>query len=440
MANKNRRTFLQNVAAVSLFALSEAKAQGNSQATGRPPIQFDFATDLDKDDIYKFLDNTATTKWDAPPIVITNYTQSTAANPKPVGSIDKYPDTAAPPLQGAPIRLWWAVQKRCRVFEGAGKGQLVGTPKVVIPRSWQVTIQVFAVLFIYNDNTVVTPTIKAKIENAFNAFQYPNPQHEGPMEYLQRILSGDPTIKADYFSVVNTFSITKVSGSLKAQDDVDLAARNLYGGQTQGTVWTSPNSHEQLNGPNGFFAKRNIRLVCPEQAEFLGRVPPPEQDPHKVELKQGQNEKDVVQQIAQNDAQGQCSELTENDWPILTLAVWPEFKVDWRDFSFDIGCGIRIVLTLPVLEIQISGVDLWVYTKYPNSWSNVFSTIETCAFDAALSGAVVGVVMWDPVAGLAAFTADFGECITNHLLQTIECMIPGLGLVTKVVTPWHDVI
>lgn len=440
MAKKSRRTFLQNVAASSLFALSDAAAQGSPLGTGRPPIQFDFATDLDKDDIYKFLDSAAPT-WDAPPTVVPNFTQSTMPK-KPVGSIDKYPDTVTGPLQGAPIRLWWAVQKQCKVFKGAGNGQLVGTPKVVIPESWQVTIQVFAALFIKNDSAV-TPAIKTAIESAFNAFHYPNPQNEGPLDYLQRVISGNQSIKADYFSVLNTFSLSKVPGSLKAQDEVDLAARQLYAGQTPGTVWTSPNSHEQLDGPNGFFAKQNMRLVCPERTEFLGRVPAPQTDQHIVELQQGQTAKQVVQQIAKNDTPAQCSdlsELTENDWPILTLAVWPEFKVEWRDFTFDIGCGIRIVLTLPVLQIQISGVDLWAYTRYPNSWSTVLSIIQHCAFEAALSGAVVGVVLLDPIAGLVAFEAYFEGCITDHLQQTIECMIPGLGLVTSVKNPWHDLV
>jgi hypothetical protein len=302
----------------------------------------------------------------------------------------------------------------------------------------QVTIQVSAVLFIKND-AAVTPAIKTAIENAFNSFNYPNPQNEGPLDYIQRVMSGT-SIKTDYFSVVNTFSISKVPGSLKVQDDVDAAAKQLYAGQTPGTIHTSPTSQEQIDGANGFFVQRKIRLVCPEQTEFLGRVPPPVEDPHKVEIQPNQNEKDVVKQIAQNDTPSQCSELTENDWPILTLLAWPEFKVVWRDFAFDIGCGIRIILTLPVLQLQISGTDLWVYTKYPNSWSVLLNTIAQCAFDAALSGAVVGVVMWDPVAAVAAFGADFEECISNHVLQTIECMIPGIGLVTSVKNPWHDLI
>jgi hypothetical protein len=49
-------------------------------------------------------------------------------------------------------------------------------------------------------------------------------------------------------------------------------------------------------------------------------------------------------------------------------------------------------------------------------------------------------VLLDPVAGLGAFEAYFEGCITDHLTQTIECMVPGLGLVTSVKNPWHDVI
>jgi hypothetical protein len=435
MSKKSRRTFLQNVAAASLLALSDARAQVSSPSAGRPPIQFDFATDLDKDDIYKFLDSAAPT-WDALPSSFPGFTQSTVSK-KPVGSIDKYPESALPPLQGAPIRLWWAVQKRCKVFEGSGQGQLVGTPKVLIPKSCQVTIQVFAILFIKSD-TAVTPVIKTKIETAFNNFQYP--RDGDPLTFIQNAVVHDPTIKTDYFFVANTFSISKVSGTLESKNDLDAAATQLYAGQTPAMIWTGPNSREPLQGQNGFFATRHMRLVCGEKVDFLGRIPAPLSDPHKVELPQGQTEKQAVQQIARNDTPVQCSELTEKDWPILTLAVWPEFKVDWRDFTFYIGCGIRIVLTLPVLQIQISGVDLWVYTRYPNSWTPVLSTIQHCAFEAALSGAVIGVVLLDPIAGLGAFEAYFEGCITDHLTQTIECMVPGLGLVTSVKSRWHDVI
>jgi hypothetical protein len=433
MVIKNRRTFLQNAAAASLFALPSAQAQGPTPS-GRPPIQFDFAASLDKEEVYKFLDSNVMTTWDAPVDVKKGYSLSTV--PKKLQDLmDKYPNDMPGPLQGTPIRLFWAVQKRCKVFEGDGTGQLVGTSNIVIPKSWQVTIQFYAVLLIRND--APAQAVRGKIETAFKNFRFP--RDGDPLSFIQKAIANDATIQTDYFSIVTTFSISKVPGTLDVRPEVEDAASAFYAGKTAGEIWTGPNTKERIGGDNGFLAQRKIRRVCPEKEEFVGRVPSPKQDPHKVELSAGQNPEDAIKSIANDDTPTVCGELKENDWPLLTLATWPEFKVDWRDFAFDIGCGIRIVLTLPVLQIQWSAVDLWIYTKYPPSWSNVLNQIVTCAFNAALSGAVVGVVLLDVVAGLTAFVAAFENCIQEHLGQTIECMIPGIGLVTRVASKWQDV-
>ncbi len=439
--DKNRRTFLQNAAAASLFALSGSKVQSAPLTPGRVPIHFDLAADLDKDDVYKFLHGTSMT-WDAPLTVDQQYSQSSVPK-KSVGVIDKYPDDmkspdgTPSPLRGTPLRLFWAVQRRCRVFEGPGKGQLVGLLNLVIPQSWQVTVQAYAVLFTKNDGSVPAD-VKSRMETAFNNFQYP--KDGDPLDYLQKIMSGDSTIKTDYFSVENTFSLNKVAGSFHAQHDTDLAIQDLYAGKANGTIYTGPNSPEPLDAQNGFFARRNLKLVCAEgPPEFLGRIPQRQPNPHEVVLQSGQTPQQAVQLIAASDQPQGCGDLTENDWPIMTLVAWPEFRLVSRDFTFEIGCGIRIILTLPVLQFQTRGTDLWVYTKYPNKWAPVVSIIRNCAFESALAGGVVGVVLLDPVAGLAVFDHVFEQCITDHLMDTIECMVPGLGLVTSVKKDWQDV-
>src|SRR5262249_13355618 len=156
MAYKNRRAFLQNVAALPLLAVPDSDAHStNPTQAERPPIQFDFSANLDRDEIYKFLDNSAMTTWEAPLALPKGYSQSSAAK-KPVGLIDKYPDDIQSSLRGQPVRLWWARQAQCRAQQGTGTGQFVGTSEVTIPCSWQVNINVFAVLLIKNDGSVPT--------------------------------------------------------------------------------------------------------------------------------------------------------------------------------------------------------------------------------------------------------------------------------------------
>jgi hypothetical protein len=220
-------------------------------------------------------------------------------------------------------------------------------------------------------------------------------------------------------------------------DDEELALRKLYSDPAAGTVRTSSGSQEPIKR---LFDDRNIRLACADKTDFLGRVPDRPVDPHEVIPKQGQTEEQAVQEIAKNDTPTACKELTENDWPILTVLAWPEFRMILEDVTINLGCGIRIIITLPVLQLQISGKDLWVYTRYPGSWTNITSIIKQCAFEGALAGGVIGVVTLDPASALAAFLAYFQDCISTHLQQTIECMVPGLGLVDKVIDPWHDFI
>jgi hypothetical protein len=426
MAQKNRRVFLQSIAALPMLTAHDpTRPAPNSSQTGRPPIQFDFAANFDKDDIYRFLDG-QTTKWDAPLVLPRLYSPSSVPK-KAVGSIDKYPDDIQGALVGKAIRLWWARQKKCRVQQGAGQGQFVGSSEVVIPCSWQVTIQIFAVLLMKNDGSVPA-SARQTIETAFTNFQYP--RDGDPLSFIQKAINNDPTLSTDYFSVINTFTLTKVPNAFISKNDQESAFKN------GGTVWTGPNSQMPMQK---YFEEKEINLVCSERAEFLGRIPEPRPDPHIVEIKDG-NKKDAVEGIANNDTPPACKDLKENDWPLLTIDFWPEFQVVMKDCSIDIGCGIHIVLTLPVLQMRISGHDLWVYTKYPKSWSVIDTVVQQCAFEAGLEGAVVGVVLWNFGAGLAAFLGAFQDCINRHVQNTIECMVPGLALLISVKKDWFDVL
>jgi hypothetical protein len=438
MAPKNRRAFLQNVAALSLLNVPDAiGVAANPSQTGRPPIQFDFAANLDRDDLYKYLDSKVTTPpWKAPLTVPQGYSRSNVQE-KSVGIIDKYQaDIQSDTLKGTPIRVWWARQKQCRVRQGEGQGQFVGGSGVVIPCSWQVTIEVFAVLLIKNDGSVPAPA-RTKIEAAFTNFLYP--RDGDPLAFIQRTVTNDQTLSTDYFSVVNTFSVTKVAGSFLRKNDQDSTITDLRTGTgtVKGNVWTGPTPSPHIPMKD-YFEQHQVQFSCSDE-DFLGRVPAPTQDPHIHKL-EDETKEHAVQTIANNDTPTACQNMQPHNWPLLTIDVWPEFQIVMKDCSIDIGCGIHIVLTLPVLQSRISGHDLWVYTNYPKDSPRVDRMVEKCAFEAGLEGAVVGVALFNFPAALSAFLGAFQDCITKRADETIECMVPGLALLISTQKDWFDVL
>lgn len=60
-----------------------------------------------------------------------------------------------------------------------------------------------------------------------------------------------------------------------------------------------------------------------------------------------------------------------------------------------------------------------------------------CAFDAALLGAVIGVVLVNFAAGLVALNS--AGCIKQEPHRQSVFRLLGLGLITTVKKPWQDV-
>jgi hypothetical protein len=443
MSRKSRRMFLRNVAAAALFAIPGANAQTKPQTSKRRSIHFDYEAMLDKDEMYQFLEGTQT-GWDIPLIKNAHYALSAAAQKKHIDKpIDKFPDDMPGPLKGTPLGISWAVTRRCSILRGLQKPELVGVVNPLITRSVQITIQAYAVLLINTDKgpdgkPLVPDAVNQVIVGAFNKYTYSATGPE-PVEYMQNVMNSNPQIKAEFFSVEIACSINKVAGTQQTYQEQLLALDTLYNGKPKGEITVKPGVTEDLSVDPNYFRRNEIYLRCAEKSQLIGRIPAPPSDPHKVELQQNQKPEDALHEMAESDQPGNCNELVDHNWPIMTLAEWPEFKVDWRDFTFDIGCGVRIVLTLPVLQKQISGTDLWAYTKYPPSWDSVKKQIGDCVYKSALIGGVLGVIALDPLVALAAFNAAFEECIVDHFGQTIDCMVPGLGLITSVHSKWQDV-
>jgi hypothetical protein len=130
---------------------------------------------------------------------------------------------------------------------------------------------------------------------------------------------------------------------------------------------------------------------------------------------------------------GDCGKMNREDIKLLSLAAWPEFKVEWRDERIRIGCA-TVVISIPVLKTRISNLNFYVYFALPQEVGRTVIAIgKTCAIRSALGGAVIGVIVGNPAAALVAFNALFRMCIEREVKR---CINPGI-LVLKEAGEWQ---
>ena len=193
----------------------------------------------------------------------------------------------------------------------------------------------------------------------------------------------------------------------------------------------------------GYFSQRKFRGRRLKSINLDG-VPQQPKDPiHQVDASAGTPDRIITDITNREGAALECdSNFKLQQWKIMTLLHIPEFKLIWRDHSFEIGCGVTVVLTLPVLQTRISELDLYAYARAPSDVGQYIERmIEDCAWKAALAGAVIGIVMANFASALAGFVGAFTDCIETKTADTIKCLIPGLMLMTEVMQghDWTDV-
>jgi hypothetical protein len=330
------------------------------------------------------------------------------------------------------------MHKWYEVTEGSRPGQVVGNFDVVVPMEQGVKVYVSSVLLI-RDTT--PPDIKQTIEVGFNQYQYP--RDGNPHDYMRDKMSADPRITHDMFAVENTFSIKK-DGDATPHDEQERALLAIYEGRGNGTIYPGPppQKQEPLNDSE-YFKKRQLS-ARPIRWEAVGRVPQKQRHPNEVENSNQRPADEIIGEISDREADAlDCGrDFERKDWPVMTLLAYPEFRVVWRDYSYEIGCGVRVVLTLPVLQKQTTSVVLWAYTRYPKDIEDLIGhVVVTCAWEGALVGAVVGVVFVNFPAAVQAFRAVFEVCIVRHFAKYFDCLIPGLTVISEVKPgdAWHDV-
>jgi hypothetical protein len=430
----DRRNFLRRTAVgAATFALPLLKLDDTPQAAQVPtnlsriPIKFDYSINLADQKIYEFMDSSAT-DWNAPNPTKDGYGMSTAKK-KPVGK----PISETREKSPKPIRLAWCVRKWYEILEDAPPGKLAGKIDVIVPKEQNVKVQVWSVLLLRKD--LIDDTSKAalrkKVEDAFAQYEYP--AEPDAIDYVRRKLSAEPDIGTEMFSVENTYSLSKVSGTYKDYPQQDDALQKLYMGQLQGAIWTGPGLKEDLFAPEkNYFARRKFRRVL-LYSTIEGVPDTAPKSLHQPEPSNKNTDQIIDDILNQEKKMISCSDksLKKDKWPIMTVLVWPEFMVKWQDVDYDLGCGVHVVLRWPRLLTRNSELNLWAYAQHsPNNL--VDDVLYNCIYPSALAGTVIGIVTTNIELALSIFIALLENCVKVQIL----CLIPGLALITKS-GDWH---
>jgi hypothetical protein len=133
---------------------------------------------------------------------------------------------------------------------------------------------------------------------------------------------------------------------------------------------------------------------------------------------------------------GDCGELKSESKKLVTLSKWPEFKIEWRAKTIRIGC-VSITINLPIPRIRFSELTAYVRYQMPKSVEQtVWAIVQTCTIRSGLVSAVVGIILLNPAAALAAFQSSFTQCVQQ---EVVTCVNPGI-VVIKVHEGWKDVV
>jgi hypothetical protein len=321
-----------------------------------------------------------------------------------------------------------------------GTGAIVGSFRINIPEEQPVTLTVYADLFVRGD---APPAATAAIIAAFNAF---DPLVDGdPDDYMAAKLRAPENINIQPSMFrTNLFGRLIKSGASIQHTEEKTRKLEPYLSQGSGSVWALENGHiveHPFHGDPGYLVGRKLTAVLVSSIKVLN-IPAEPASPYKI-VGPAADFNNALDIAANREAeQTRCSgeEYFVKNWKIATLLTFPEFMIVWRAFDVDLGCGVHVTLSYPVLEIRWSDLTLYAFARYPSDLGNlVEDAIVDCALKSALAGAVIGVAMGNFASAIAAFQALFTRCLQDKFREAIKCMMPGLAINTEITQQWHDI-
>lgn len=328
---------------------------------------------------------------------------------------------------GKDLVLLWARQLHFQVFRNL---QLLGDFEIVVPVGQQVQLPVYAGLFV---KVGLASADRNTIYQVFKDYD-PN-KNSDPIQYVEDNLKSNSTITRDMFYIDYTYEVKKVGQIIEYRQQLKHM-EDVWRGNVEGVLYDRDGNKIKFGQ---YTENTNITYRQVSQLD-LQQVPSESKIPYIREIGAGDDPnsaaEDIVDSIIETSS---CDQMQKHWYPFMTLLVYPEFRVRMKDFRVEIGCGVWIVITLPVLEIKMSGLELYVFWGMQDLGDIVLEIVTDCIWTSAGIGAVVGVVLWNFVAAIAAFQATFERCIQIKTGRAIRCLVPGLAIVKVVRDDWRPV-
>lgn len=354
-------------------------------------------SDLATDEFYDFL-------WDAK--------QTTFDEPAPAAPVNFTADQAEYAFGAAPQALGfsWAVRETYSITSGHN-GQHIATLEVVVPVVQDLRIWSVGVLFFRND---VAQDVASAIRERVRTYD-----PTSGIDPLDWAYDGIPAGVKGAFSMFDfrlRSRVEKVGSAREFADARDSALQHFqkFYGETY-----------RLDGPI---------------TELIKDIP--ERIPHRNERKvtdptsESEAEKEI-DMIVREQNPGNCDGLEKWQERVADLLNYSEYMTRWELVDIEI-CGIvigKMHASVPYTRNVV--LQLWAFAQYPQDPLAVLGDmVKECAKQAATAGIVVGLVLGNFPAALAAFETAFSECMEHKLDRFVPCLIPGI-VVMKVEGPWH---
>ncbi len=298
-----------------------------------------------------------------------------------------------------------------------GKERKLQDVFVQVPVLYNLSIEIESILYIASSR--VSENGRKIINNAYEQFK-----DQDPILFIAEALNSEQAkregLTTSDFHVALRYTLTQVGTSTHNLDQVHALERYYKGGVeiAQDAEW---------------FQKENI--VLRYRGEKSGhRFETPTQHPILEQYAEGRADSEVLEEISDQVAGNlNCDDhYISKNHRVVTIFQWPEFKVEWYSRKIKIGCA-TIEIKLPKLRTRTRKKVLYanVVVALRDANDTLKNIVGDCALDSALVGGVVGIVMWNFAAALAAFRVLFENCVHMKVGQHLTCLVPSLVLITE---------
>jgi hypothetical protein len=317
-------------------------------------------------------------------------------------------------VKGKPLKII-ACQKKTYTLQAKGRHQRRVAAYILTSQS--VRIYVYSNLFVRTD---LSSALRDKINRLFKAYDY---QHDGdPIKYAINNMA--PDVTQDMFSVLPSYELEKI-GTAQVNDEQEKDLLAYVTGGINGKIVPSSETLE------AFMKDMNFNLIWLKTETVYNLPDKADSGEHRIQTDNPDNPT-PIDPIINQDAKGlDCTPDKTERAPILVLFTWPEFKIEWRDTRIDIGCGVTMVVTLPVLFTRMSRIVLWVALAHPKDFDNLLvRQLVDCLIRASLAAVVVGLALEDIDSACAAFDAVFYAQLAIYVGHDVTCLLPELFVLT----------